>query len=442
MIGFFALPDYVQSALLICWCVLFVADIYCVIASFIHKATVSSKLICFSSFLFCSVGFFTFAFGYMSNIRAAVLLPFVMKICSAPWVTAFLLFGVSLIFTLICLRKIRIWRTEHITPMSIKEGTDKLPMGICFHDKNGVTRLINHRMEDICRLLIGETQFDAFVLWKRLSRGDVCHGNKIILSGESLIYSLSDGSAVSFTRKKVDVDGADYYEIKAVNVTREYMLSLNLQKRNDETREFNRRLRQYGEKVDDIMREREILSAKINIHDELGETLLATRNYLEKGKTAVSRDKLLEMWKSNIALFRTGERKSLETKSSFSDLYEAAEVMGIELKVIGTVPEADKNTLRLIISGARECLTNAVHHANATRLTLEIKRDKAFYTVDYTNDGTPPDGEISEGGGLSYLRQRIEKEGGFMSVRSEPDFRLTLKLPCEGGNPNDKSIGG
>lgn len=36
---------------------------------------------------------------------------------------------------------------------------------------------------------------------------------------------------------------------------------------------------------------------------------------------------------------------------------------------------------------------------------------------------------MSEGGGLSSLRARVEKAGGTMSVRAAPEFELTVTVP-------------
>ena len=46
-----------------------------------------------------------------------------------------------------------------------------------------------------------------------------------------------------------------------------------------------------------------------------------------------------------------------------------------------------------------------------------------------TNNGAVPKEKITEGGGLSMLRQRIEEAGGKMEVWSIPRFKLMLRLP-------------
>ena len=53
--------------------------------------------------------------------------------------------------------------------------------------------------------------------------------------------------------------------------------------------------------------------------------------------------------------------------------------------------------------------------------------------VSLTNNGTAPKEKITEGGGLSMLRQRIEEAGGKMEVWSSPRFKLIISLPEQEG---------
>lgn len=48
--------------------------------------------------------------------------------------------------------------------------------------------------------------------------------------------------------------------------------------------------------------------------------------------------------------------------------------------------------------------------------------NEGSYTVVIRNNGKPPEKEITEGGGLTNLRHRIENSGGKMTVQSLPMF--------------------
>jgi len=321
------------------------------------------------------------------------------------------------------------WKREHITPASIKEGIDRLPAGLCYHSEEGVPRLINHRMDGLCRRITGEPLFDGNELWRRLTKGEVLPGNSVEKWGDNPIISLSDGSTVSFTKIEREIGGRKMYEIRATDITKQYGLNLELQEYNNELRSLNTRLQEYGESVYDITREREILTAKVNIHDMLGKALLVTKRFIESGDEGITKNELTDMWKGTLYLFDGGFTEESESRN-LDELYDAAKLMGINLTVKGVIP-ADNRLLRFIMSGARECLTNAVHHAKASELFITLYREYSFFVVEYTNDGEKPANPISEGGGLSSLRQSVESEGGIMETEISPQFVLRLKIPSK-----------
>ena len=75
------------------------------------------------------------------------------------------------------------------------------------------------------------------------------------------------------------------------------------------------------------------------------------------------------------------------------------------------------------------CLNNAIQYAKATELTVCIRKNGNKYSVVIRNNGKPPEKVITESGGLTNLRRRIEKSGGIMTVHSLPEFSLVMDLP-------------
>ena len=66
---------------------------------------------------------------------------------------------------------------------------------------------------------------------------------------------------------------------------------------------------------------------------------------------------------------------------------------------------------------------------NRTELYVCVGRKPNCTEVSLTNNGAVPKEKITEGGGLSMLRQRIEEAGGKMEIQSIPRFKLMLSLP-------------
>ena len=106
---------------------------------------------------------------------------------------------------------------------------------------------------------------------------------------------------------------------------------------------------------------------------------------------------------------------------------EAAELR-VTLLSDGVVPR-EREAEALIAAAARECVTNCVRHAGGRLVTVRVEERGGIFAVVITNDGVPPKGPVTEGGGLGALRHRIEASGGAMRVRHTPRFALELELP-------------
>jgi signal transduction histidine kinase len=179
--------------------------------------------------------------------------------------------------------------------------------------------------------------------------------------------------------------------------------------------------------VDELTRSKERLETKARIHSELGQALLSTRRYLldEDGNQPVP----LELWQRNIAMLRK-EAELKEDEQPLEMLSRIAASTGIAIQLNGELP-LNEDVQKLFVQAAAEALTNAVSHAQAKTLYIKLVEEKHTYTVFFQNDGDRPDGEITEGGGLGSLRKKVEREGGTMIVKNNPEFSLVIALPKE-----------
>lgn len=433
MTGFLQLPGIACSGVLVMYTLILFAEIYCMIAGVIYKTDFISKLLNILLFVFSGVNMTALCDGFHANLPVCA---FTEAVCGLPWAIIFVIIVLQILAVCFSVRRVNVWRKTNITPMSVKQGADRLPTGLCCYDESGRPKLVNHCMESLCRSITGEPLLNANEFWRKLNEGETAPGNTVIDTGPEPIILLKNGDVRLFTRREIISDKRKIFEISAASICEQYELSRKLIAYNSELEEIKRRLVQYSENVADITREKEILAAKIRIHDRLGNALIAARRYIETDGQAVSRQSLLDIWKSNISLLRR-EAEQPEEDSSLESLYEAAEVMGLSLSIKGDLPKNDSRTMRFIMSGARECMTNAVRHAGASTLFISFSSDRDYHTIEYTNDGVPPTKEISEGGGLSSLRKSVESEGGEMKTESVPNFVLRLKIPKTGGFLHD-----
>lgn len=429
MINFFDLPEYLQYTLIFLNLILLVINIYCVVSCVIfefkkHHIVANTVLTAFTCVLYFTA--VSANFNYRKNHKAD---GFDIMLMTEHFILMSLILIVLSALSVFALYAVLKWKREHITPASIKEGLDRLPAGLCYHNKDGVPKLINHRMDNLCRFITGEPLFDANEFWRKLRNGEVLPDNIAQQTGENPIVTVLGNTTLSFTKIEREIGGEKLFEIRATDITKKFALSNKLRKSNNELRELNRRLQEYGENVYDITREREILTAKVNIHDLLGKAQLATKRYIENSDSHITKEELIDIWNGTLYLFDGG---FAETKDdvNLDELYDAAKIMGIRLIIDGTVLK-DKSLLRFVMRGARESLTNAVHHAKARELKVKLYSTYTHFIIEYTNDGLQPEGEISEGGGLSSLRQSVETAGGIMETDIYPKFILRLKIPSK-----------
>ena len=157
------------------------------------------------------------------------------------------------------------------------------------------------------------------------------------------------------------------------------------------------------------------------LHDSLAACITVTKQYLSGDLGAIDADVVLREWEKSIVFQDAGLLSAREK------LYESADSSGVTIRMRGTEPAG--GAAELMYTAMQVCLSNAIQYAQATELVTNIWEDGDRYTVLIRNNGRPPEKTITEGGGLSNLRRRIERIGGTMTVQSLPEFALVIGIP-------------
>lgn len=331
-----------------------------------------------------------------------------------------LLLSVIAVLSIIAVRAQREKRNS-ITRSSVKESLDWLNTGLCFAYKSGMVMLTNHRMDELCHAILGRDLQNANVFWKDLNDGTIQPEAVRLSMGKNPSFRLSDGTVWTFACTVVD----GITQLTAAETTRLNALTEELKEKNAELSAMNRRLRKYGEQVDELAREEERLETKARIHREFGQALLMSRRYLQNGNS--DSKALFSTLRRVIAILRL-ESESPKNDDPMDILLKAAGSVGIEIHISGRMPKQE-NTKRLFFEAATEALTNAVRHANAKNLYIAFSEDDKAYSVRFSNDGEKPQEKIIEGGGLGVLRKKTEQIGGTMELKHQTGFALTLTIP-------------
>ena len=328
-----------------------------------------------------------------------------------PWTAAALsLTALSLFASFTLWHKSR----RQLSPVSIKESCDHLPSALCFAWENGLPCLKNLKMDELSHLLTGEALLNANDFWKTMELQP--------------IVTLENGQTWSFERVRLGMSGKTVYQITGTNITEEAQLQRELEEDNLRLKNMNRRLRQYGQDVQEATREKEILRAKTRVHDELGHALLQTRQFLSDMQGDA--ESVCAAWRQNVRLL-LGKYADEQRFDAFAQLARAAQAIGVTIERRGVFPAEGTESAQLVETAAHECLTNLVRHAGGTRLEIIGEKVASGWRIHYLNDGSAPSGPIVEGSGLTALRARTEAAGCAMDIEYAPHFELTLTLPQE-----------
>lgn len=215
----------------------------------------------------------------------------------------------------------------------IRESFDSLPVAICFFDKNGVVRLINHRMLMLTDRLRknGIQTFDELEAALQQPPETVCCLNK-----ELQLYRFWDESVFQFTEKTIRTKlGIPYTQVTACDVTELLQSQNRLQKENERLKDANDRLRKLFEQMPDLIREEETLAMKLRVHDDIGYSILSARRLLSQQAGLDEIRAGAAVWEQSIEVlyrsFKTDEKQdALEeavrrAEEIFVDTYQGEE---------------------------------------------------------------------------------------------------------------------
>lgn len=307
---------------------------------------------------------------------------------------------------------------------AIKESFDNLSTAVCIFDSRGLVLLMNRRMLAVTAALLGSGVQTLEELQYALAHPP----EEIVrLKNVPSVYRFPDGTVLRFRQEQItDADGCAYQQVTAADVTELVARQEQLAEENAQLADANRRARRLLEQMPEIVREQEILAMKMRVHDDIGHSILAARQALLGGAGLGEMRRSAAVWEQAVALLHRANANE-ESEDPLSHARRAEE-LHVRLLTDGALPET-REAREMAALTIRECLTNCVRHAGATELYVSAQTDGGCYIVTITNNGAPPVGEITEGGGLSALRRRIERSGGTMTITAQPRFALTVRLP-------------
>ena len=336
--------------------------------------------------------------------------------------------GMSLLIICLCLlvRNEILTCRKNISAWSVKETMDDVPCGVCVSDSWGRIVLSNKKMRELSRMLTGA------VLQNYEDLKQVLDGNKSVqgvtrLSPENGVLYLPNGTVWMFQNYMLtEEEVAGYLQTVAFDVTEIYFNSEKIRMKNEKLELLNQKLKKMYEQIDESIREQETLKMKMQVHDSFGRSLLTIRRMLEGNKEPDYMKNQLEILKQSVYIL-SGIMQD-DTEKQYEESIKHAEKLGVSVEIEGEL--CDEYQVALITDKAiRECVTNCIRHAHGRRVYVQSHKTREGWKVCITNDGERPKEGCREGGGLSALREVVERDGGEMTTKFEPEFLLALKLP-------------
>ena len=312
---------------------------------------------------------------------------------------------------------------NYLRENAIQESLDNLPSGIGFFDRNGMPKLMNRKMYQLCRNLAGRDIQNITELREALRRPLKDH---VFYDFDLKVYCFSDGSVWKFSEKEIITAGGDRFsQFLASEVSELCQSKALLKKENQKLQEMSAAMKALSKNVVTLTREEETLSMKMRVHDNLGYSVLATQRMLMR-ESEEDRDMFLSQWKQTLDLLNK-DNESVEGEQLHRQVQERAKVLGVKIIYTGEkVWESHISELMDII--LLEALSNCVRHAGASELYVKFSIEEQEWVMVLTDNGQKPEKNIKEGGGLSGIRKRVEQCGGSMRIAAAPRFSITVKL--------------
>ena len=338
-----------------------------------------------------------------------------------------LLSALGLLLGLCCADLLRRER-QQITPISVKAAVDSLPAGLCFWLPGGRIVLVNETMQRLCQSVSGEYLANGERFRRRLLEDETLPVKRPLTEDQLLVLELPDGRAWAFSESRASCPGGPVTMLMATDVTELTEKSDSLRQLRQQLAGLNRRLSEYYQDAAALTTQKEILEARVQLHDEMGAELLMMQRYLLHGGGEAEQTELEVRLRRSLSFLKA--RSAPDTQDEIQLILDTAEQLNFRVNIAGRLPE-DQALRHILATALHECMTNTLRHAGGNRLNLTLSDAGDRLLVRLSNNGAQPTEPIREQGGLKALRSLTEQAGGSMTVKLSPAFAVCLELPKE-----------
>lgn len=395
MVSFFSLLSLIL-------CIIYLTDIVLFIGKRRYVLSIVSFILLIPSYLMWQV-----IFDLLINKEADTISSLTLSFTSISWVWWLIVLIVLLASGAFLLAINVRQEKKNITPNSIKVCLDNIPCGICCYKDNGRVDFYNVLMNEISISLTGSQLLNGNIFASKITED--------IIKIDDKVYR--------FSFRDIEIKKEKLHEIIAFDVTNIYQKTELLEKDKIRLSKLNNELKAYNLAIDDIVRHKEILQTKINVHNEMNRLMLSTVAMDINDIDGL--DKIFSEWQENALLLN-------KTNKENDDLEELAKALNIKLiwenNLIDKLNKAEQELFHFAVN---EALTNASKHASAKEMIVVFKENDINIECHFINDGTIPENDISYSGGLSNLKRILENSGASLTHLVGDKFTLIITFKKE-----------
>lgn len=315
------------------------------------------------------------------------------------------LFAKSLTSLLNSLTKLK----SNINYYSLKQALDGLKTALMFESEFNVV-YENLAMKTLFEKLNIKQHQTSFEIWQNLKSRE----NSKIIDEQNILVFL-DKKVYSFSIIKQSKT-----QIYAFDITKEYLTTTEIENKQNELKTKQTEILQMIENLDEIERQREVLLLKSKLHDIIGQRLFILHQILdeidEKTFDLNSVKSLLKTMLDEIDNEDISEAQNLQ-----NSIVTAFEMIGFNIEISGEIPKETQKA-KALVKIIRECATNAIRHANATKLFVNISDNK----IEISDNGKFDNNFIIEGTGIKGMRLNAETLGGELNILTQNGFKVLI----------------
>ena len=295
---------------------------------------------------------------------------------------------------------------ENITNKSIKEAIDLSDSGILVLKNKNTIKLQNSTMRELLsKLEIKKNYIEEL----RNKAENTISGNYTI---------LIDNNAWLFIINKEDL------EIVAVNINQEHRLQQKIEIQNKKIEENNKEIMWTIENMEYIEKQKESQELKSKFHDLLGQSFSMLQQYLNQDDLE---SKNIEDIKFMIREMFTDIGDKDDAEQNLKNLVEAHKNTGTEINIAGKLPK-NKEVAEVFFEIIREAVTNAIRHADGTKVDVQVIDNLDGIELIITNNGKKPKDTIIEHQGINGMRRKVAKIKGNLYITTVPNFKIDVKI--------------